>query len=599
MEAVEQKISLGHGGQSKLLSICMTGRDDDYTLDFRYRITTTLNHFARSLKNLGRLEDVEICVTDWGSQIPMARTLELSPEAAQICRFIYVPPEVIRATQDGKEYFHTTRALNVALRRGCGRFLTLMGADLIFLQHSLEAMLNLLDGKVGLPINIDRTLMMVPRLEVPWQFLERQPGLEEWDRYLLLNEYSLSQVPTVAKNVLAGAGGFMMHRDLYHQVQGCDERLTGWGWSDNDLGLRVSQNYPFLWLSSVGIFMFDMGHPPTGRRASEVAKPNPFIYNPMLQVNEASWGLGEYELEEQKAQKIGDLKSGKHGEPHLNTTDESREKPLSQIKSELQSSEVYQRVERICGRFLRMGWEVDENELDALFFLAWHGSRCFPHKYLELGFSRGYGTAVVADACPSVEVYGVDRWEGILQKNTPVNLSRVLYEVGLRGYLRFLNGDIDTAVQRLRESFMGPFRLDLAFVRGNTLSGNELEAMLGLIPCLAAGGALVLTDHSADRFISVWNEMQKRFPNYIYFLSKDRKTGMLFAATLGDEEKNRSIVVVEDIHFDKDWFSLMRKRIRRSLAQQLVHIGFHAIRNPGRYPEYARRIWRRLKNSAW
>jgi len=38
--------------------------------DFKYRITTTINHLARNLGRLGRLADVEIVVVDWGSEVP-------------------------------------------------------------------------------------------------------------------------------------------------------------------------------------------------------------------------------------------------------------------------------------------------------------------------------------------------------------------------------------------------------------------------------------------------------------------------------------------------------------------------------------------------
>jgi len=350
---------------------------------------------------------------------------------------------------------------------------------------------------------------------------------------------------------------------LYHQARGCDERLTGWGWSDADLGLRASQCYPFLWLSSVGIFMFDMAHPSTGRRVSEVADQNPYTYNPTLQVNDASWGLGEYQLEEQKAQKIGDLESGKDGKSHLHTTDEARAGLLSQIAGDLQSGEIRQRIEGICGRFRRMGWEVDEDELDALFFLSWYGSRRFPHKYLELGIGKGCSAVAVANACPSVEIYGVDRFEGITSGNTPVTLSAVLHEVGFRGYLRLLNGDIDTAVQRLRDSFTGPFSFDLAFIRGGILPVKALDVVLDIIPCLTPGGALVVTARSEHQFISLWNEMQGRFPNYVYFLSKDRRAGMLLAAPCGDEDKNHAVARVDSVQFDKGWFVLAKKRALR------------------------------------
>ena len=53
------------GDQSKLLTVAVTGRNDDYMGNFKYRLTTCLNYLARNLRDLGRLDEVEVLVTDW------------------------------------------------------------------------------------------------------------------------------------------------------------------------------------------------------------------------------------------------------------------------------------------------------------------------------------------------------------------------------------------------------------------------------------------------------------------------------------------------------------------------------------------------------
>ncbi|MEI7590939.1 MAG: hypothetical protein WCJ49_06485, partial [Deltaproteobacteria bacterium] len=253
---------------SILLSICMLGRDDDYMLDFRYRITTTINHLARSIKNLKQQDKVEILVTDWGSQVPMAQTLELSPEAAEVCRFIYVPPEVIRSTQEGKDDFHVSCASNVAIRRANGKYIILYSADTLIMESSLAQMLRLLKGKIHLPVSLEQTYFMIPRFHVPWQFLERRPNLEEWDHYLLLLAKNTPLEPTKWFSLLGDAGALLMSRFLWTELRGVDERHSGWGWTDVDLGMRVSQNYPWLSLSALGVILYHMEHPRSGRRQS-------------------------------------------------------------------------------------------------------------------------------------------------------------------------------------------------------------------------------------------------------------------------------------------------------------------------------------------
>ena len=60
----------------------------------RWRLETVLNRTCQTLKKIGRLDDVEIIVSDWGSEEPLANVLQLSDIARQCVRFLHVPPAV-------------------------------------------------------------------------------------------------------------------------------------------------------------------------------------------------------------------------------------------------------------------------------------------------------------------------------------------------------------------------------------------------------------------------------------------------------------------------------------------------------------------------
>ena len=145
---------------------------------------------------------------------------------------------------------------------------------------------------------------MIPRFDVPWQFLERRPNLEEWDRYLLLLAKNTPMEPVKYFSNFGGAGALLTSRLLWKALRGFDERNSGWGWADNEFGIRVSQNYPWLSLSAFGVFLYHMEHTPhAGRRASVFSKPtNPHHFNTLLDVNSDDWGLGGYDLEIQVPQ---------------------------------------------------------------------------------------------------------------------------------------------------------------------------------------------------------------------------------------------------------------------------------------------------------
>lgn len=554
---------------SKLLSICINGRDDDYMPDFRYRITTTINHLARSLKHMGRLDDVEILVTDWGSYVPMSQTLELSPEAVEITRFIYVPLDVIRATQEGKDNFHTARAANVAIRRARGKYILSYAADTLIQEYSLAQMLRLFKGELHLPFKTEQTYFMIPRFDVPWQFVERRPNLEEWDRYLILFAKSSPLEPVKYFSNFGGAGALLTSHFLWKELRGCDENNTGWGWTDNDLGMRVSQNYPWISLTAFGVFLYHMEHPSTGRRQSALSKPNPHHFKTSLNANNNDWGLGSYELEIQAPQ----IKSSPdlltcNSKQHESETSESWPQSFGEIVSELKNSLLIKNVKQMVMSFLSWGWIVQHEELNALFFLSWYSYNHYPRRYLEFADSSS-GAVSVAATCPSVEIYKVGHWEGIGPDNSPITLAHTLDDFHFRGYVRFINGDICTALQRLKESFIGPFGFDLMLVGNKMVDEMAYDQICNLIPYLSPGGAFILSCHSTNDFMRIWQKLKDSYSQYTYFQCVDQKTGMVLAAKLPDYNHNQASQT-EDILFDTTWFTSTRiKAIFRKILRHL------------------------------
>src|SRR5207249_4178970 len=132
-------------------------------------------------------------------------------------------------------------------------------------------------------------------------------GVEELERYLLLNASELNSTSDSQLSICSGAGGILMHRRLWERSRGLDERYGGWGFHDINLGLRISQVHPWLGLSSLGVNFYHMEHKPVGQRAAAVAVavkggtvPD---YSRTVEVNENddNWGLRSYELPQQRA----------------------------------------------------------------------------------------------------------------------------------------------------------------------------------------------------------------------------------------------------------------------------------------------------------
>jgi len=560
---------------SKLLSICMFGRDDDYMLDFTYRITTTINHLSRSIKNLGLEKQIEILITDWGSHIPMAQTLELSSDAAEVCSFIYVPQEVILTTQEDKDYFHTSRAPNVAIRRACGKYIMLYNADTLILEHSLEQMLRMLKGEIHLPIDVERTFILIPRINVPWQFLKRCPSIEEWDRYLHL----------VAKNeplepktffLFGHAGALMMHKALWHKFRGFDERMAGWGFNDVDIGFRVTQNHPFFSLSGIGIFLYHMGHKSEGHRQVAISQSNrnPNRFDATDIVNDENWGLGNFELTTQSPRSAcAEMRGGLKFSNHTQIFMKSELQSAGEIVSELTNRQLKKNVKKIVISCMSRGAALERSEINAFFYLSWYSGNHFPHRYLDIN-SNSIGTGAVVKACPGVELCKIGHWEGIKPDDSPLTIRHILDTFQYRGYVRFVNGDIKTSLQRLKKSCIGDFVFDLMFVGGKMAGEVTDDQVCDLIPYLSPGGALILSYPSANDFMCVWKKTQEVYNQYTYFHCADQKTGMVLAAKLLDYNSDQCSQIGE-IFFDTKWFA--STRIKAIFLGILLKLYPHAL----------------------
>jgi len=69
-----------------------------------WRLETAQNYVAKSVQELGREEEVEVLVADWGSEIPLREVLQPGPAAARIVSFVIIPPETSRILQGDCHY---------------------------------------------------------------------------------------------------------------------------------------------------------------------------------------------------------------------------------------------------------------------------------------------------------------------------------------------------------------------------------------------------------------------------------------------------------------------------------------------------------------
>ncbi len=274
-----------------IISFVIVAKNDDYMGNFRYRIETALNYTAQEMDRAGHADDVEILIVDWGSYIPLHAVLNLSNVARRIVRFILVPsPIAERCNQDSD--LAISIAINAGIRRAAGEFIAITSGDIIqtgnFVQNFLDSITESRQS--------DKALYFVRLRHIPVRYIEEEPDLRELEHYVLTTGHNLPLQPFDPPFLMGSAGTLLMHRNLWLELRGLDERLIYWGWSDIDLALRVRLKYACLDFTDLaGAYVYHLQHGTPGINTHKNNSPR--IVNPFV-VNNHKWGLVEYVFDE-------------------------------------------------------------------------------------------------------------------------------------------------------------------------------------------------------------------------------------------------------------------------------------------------------------
>ena len=150
-----------------------------------------------------------------------------------------------------------------------------------------------------------------------------------------------------------------------------------------------------------------------------------------------------------------------------------------------------------------------------LFLLAWYAKSYNPKTCIEYGAKKGFTASIVASICPNIEIYGIDVWSGIAMPWSPHNLAFLLHDspVHYRGYARFLNGNPESARERLMSSVAESFCPDLIVFDGQVFDHETLSPQLKqALHDLAPGGALVHYNLPRANIQIDWLQFQHEFP---------------------------------------------------------------------------------------
>lgn len=282
------------------LSLLIASRNDAYMGNSLWRLQTALNYTAISAARAGRLDDVEILVTDWGSVEPLRGVLRLSAAAARIVSFLHVSPgEAAQRQKDSS--FPEVLALNAAARRARGTYIGRIDNDTLVHRRFFEHFFRIErgDGMVdGVPLQ--SALIFTNRRQVPYRFAERGPALWQVDRFVEQRGPSLllQTGETFGKPFHYGATGiWLLHRSLWAKAGGYDESLIHWGWIEQDMIHRLLPEHPLIeWDRLFGCDFFHLEHYNPRRRRVTERKGNTAPAAQVENPNGPHWGLADLDL---------------------------------------------------------------------------------------------------------------------------------------------------------------------------------------------------------------------------------------------------------------------------------------------------------------
>ena len=297
-------VQASDGHRQPILSLILCARNDAYQGNSSWRLQTALNYVGQTVRLLERQQDVEVIVSDWGSETPLRDALSLMPDAARIVSFLLTPPEIARREQRDSK-FAEVLALNAAVRRANGEYIGRIDQDTLVGRKFLETFFWLHERR-RLLVPLERALLLSNRRRISVRFTALSPSFWAVDRYVRSWGRRLALMAPMPAHLFfqSYVGIWLMHRDLWQEAGGFDERFIYMDWMEADMILRLTPKHTLVNLGELtdhDLYHLDHGPARVAWGTQRNRKQNPvrnLEHMPETShPNGEGWGLLAYPLE--------------------------------------------------------------------------------------------------------------------------------------------------------------------------------------------------------------------------------------------------------------------------------------------------------------
>ena len=550
--------------QSKLLSFCFAGKNDNYGGKFVQRLANSINYLARNADALGRLEEVEVVVADWGSTTPLSEVLPLSEQGANITRFLHVPAEIAKNDSHKETAFHGAKAINVALRRASGNYISCGPADILITEYSLSQLIKLISGELPTFFNAELSCMGIRRKFIPNTFDDDDitHNFRRLERFIELAD--VHQTAISFPGLFSGYGAFLFTQEMILNMKGTNESYNGWGGTDIELGLMFNGYYPLVDLSSLDIYVYDFQHEISQFQRRE--RTINIIAEVKPEINDDNWGLNNVELPEAQVQFKKDQKPDSTS-PAIQIQSNYENKYSSNAHSEdwlqLLNSKFYQECFFGLPPFLP--------EIKSYHYpLAWFAKtqKCF--KYFEFEGGKGFGATVMSHINPSAELYITLPPSATNPENSdmifPQKASKMLSN-SHKGHIWFIPGKPQTAFDRIKNSFIGNMYFDLVVIDIDLFADQKRTAIIDqAFSYLSKGGSIIIHSNQSSQLKDI-KEHVNNISNYQQHYSDKLGIMFLYSPELTSISNHNSSQI------NRAWSPVKRRKLAYILSHLFENLG--------------------------
>lgn len=272
----------------------------------RWRLETSINLALLNAKEAHFAEDIEIIISDWGSEIPLSEVLCLVPDAQKRVKFVHIPTKIAQVKQKDSK-FPEVIALNCAVRKANGEYIGRIDNDTIVGKEFFENFCNLVNNKDSLWFDPTKAFMFIERRSIPYRFSYRSFPINYVYNYIKYYgpKLKIETARTWGFPFWWSPVGIMLfHNKIWHESRGYDEKLIYWGWMEADLAIRLGKKHLLVDFKDLsGNFLYHLEHYPSltayndrNGPATPRKKNNPKLYGLSYQANNENWGLHKENL---------------------------------------------------------------------------------------------------------------------------------------------------------------------------------------------------------------------------------------------------------------------------------------------------------------